>query len=194
MQGIQSAFPNPVHQSQQVFRQVLDAMARPGSIHQLEALPEPAPGLSPAATAVCLALTDFETPVWLDDLASAARGYLVFHCSTPITGEATRASFAVIGDALEQDGLGMFNTGSDEYPETSTTLIVEVSELGNDSGQLLAGPGIEDTVKLRVEGVVRNFWELVAENHLLFPRGVDLILTCGDKIAALPRSVRILEA
>jgi alpha-D-ribose 1-methylphosphonate 5-triphosphate synthase subunit PhnH len=194
MQGIKSAFANPVHQSQQVFRQVLGAMARPGNIRQLEALPEAAPGLSPAATAVCLALADFETPVWLDDPASAASSYLVFHCSTPITKETPHASFAVIGNALELEDFAAFNTGTDEYPETSTTLIIETSELTNDSGRLLAGPGIEHTTTLHVEGVASNFWEQVAENHLLFPRGVDLILTCGDRVAALPRSVRVLEA
>ena len=32
-----------------------------------------------------------------------------------------------------------------------------------------------------------------AANHAMFPRGVDLILCAGNRLAALPRSVRIEE-
>lgn len=194
MQAITQGFSEPVHQAQQVFRRVLDAMARPGHIHTLAGLPPAAPGLSPAATAVCLSLADFETPLWLDPQAAGARDHLVFHCSAPVTDTPRQAMFAAIAMPRQLTDFTLFNPGSDEYPETSTTLIVEVTGLGNQGGQALAGPGIPRTTQLQVDGVAQNFWQQVRENHALFPRGVDLILTCNEQIAALPRSVRALES
>jgi alpha-D-ribose 1-methylphosphonate 5-triphosphate synthase subunit PhnH len=34
----------------------------------------------------------------------------------------------------------------------------------------------------------------MAENRALFPRGLDIILTCGRRLAALPRSVHLMES
>jgi alpha-D-ribose 1-methylphosphonate 5-triphosphate synthase subunit PhnH len=189
---IQPGFSDPIHQAQQVFRQVLDAMAHPGSVQTLKYLPQAAPGLSPAATAACLTLADFETPLWLGGSAAAARSYLVFHCGSPITQQQDHAAFAVAGSARDLDGFEGFNLGSEENPESAATLIVEVTELREGTGATLAGPGIRDHAKLRIDGVAASFWQLVANNHALFPRGIDLILTCGERIAALPRSVRVL--
>lgn len=186
-------FSDPVHQSQQVFRQVLEATARPGTVHTLRQLPLAAPGLSNAATAVCLSLADFETPLWLDRTAFMARDYLAFHCSAPITDDRRHATFSVIGNARELDTFEHFKLGSDENPEIAGTLIIEVAELGGDDGQLLAGPGIRERTRLHVGGVAAGFWQQVADNHALFPRGVDLILSCGTRIAGLPRSVRVLS-
>lgn len=190
--AIQSGFIDPVHQSQQVFRQVLDAMARPGRVHALQQLPQAVPGLSRAAAAVCLTLADFETPLWLDRAALAAREYLAFHCGSPVADDPRDATFALLGDASALGDLNDFNPGSDENPETSTTLILEVTELNEGGGPTLAGPGIQGQLSLGITGVPGHFWQQLADNHALFPRGIDLVLTCDDRIAALPRSTRIV--
>jgi alpha-D-ribose 1-methylphosphonate 5-triphosphate synthase subunit PhnH len=93
-------------------------------------------------------------------------------------------------DVGDLDG---FCLGSDEHPETSTTLVIDVDGLVAGNGMELAGPGIADRVALQVEGVSDSFWSKVSANHALFPRGVDLILTSGCFVAALPRSVRVLK-
>ncbi len=33
----------------------------------------------------------------------------------------------------------------------------------------------------------------LAQNHALFPRGIDLLLATDDAVAALPRSVRVTQ-
>jgi alpha-D-ribose 1-methylphosphonate 5-triphosphate synthase subunit PhnH len=190
--AIQPGFSDPVHQSQQVFRRVLDAMAHPGRVQVIAQPPAAAPGLSRAATAVCLSLLDFETPVWLDDVAADARDFLGFHCGVPVTPDPAQAAFAVIGDYEGLGDLDRFNTGTDERPDTSTTLVIEVESLVEGSGRTLAGPGIAGHVSLDVGGVDADFWQGIADNRALFPRGVDVVLTCGDRLAALPRSVRLL--
>ncbi|MCG8428927.1 MAG: phosphonate C-P lyase system protein PhnH, partial [Chromatiales bacterium] len=87
-----SGFADPVRESQQVFRQVLDAMSRPGTIVTLEPVEVLEP-LSSATQALALALFDYETPVWLpsDLLAqSGAWQSIKFHTGCPVTADPTQ--------------------------------------------------------------------------------------------------------
>ena len=84
-----------------------------------------------------------------------------------------------------------FALGSDASPERSTTPVIEVSGLINNSGMSLRGPGICDEVRLGVAGLPTRFWAERAALAELFPRGLDILFVSGDKLAALPRSTRI---
>lgn len=190
-QTILPGFADPVMQSQQVFRQILDAMAHPGRIVTFTDTPEGPEVLSPAATAVCLALVDFETPIWLDAKAQPAADYLQFHCNCPMSEQTQKASFALIAHAAELADFEAFNLGSNDYPDRAATLIIEVTELANNGGKTLRGPGIQDTAQLSVAGVSNHFWQQVRDNSRLFPCGVDLMLTCGRQLAALPRTIQV---
>jgi alpha-D-ribose 1-methylphosphonate 5-triphosphate synthase subunit PhnH len=136
-------------------------------------------------------LLDFETPLWLDETAADAHSFFAFHCGAPMTSVPSDAAIAVIGRAADLD-LNRFCIGTDEHPETATTLIVDVRKLLAGSGVQLEGPGIKHRAALYVEGVAECFWSQVAKNHLLFPSGVDLVLTAGKSVAGLPRSVRVI--
>lgn len=185
--------PDPVLDSQRVFRAVLDAMARPGTILDLP-LPIPAPApLGAATTAIALALADYETRLWLDPVADtdAVRQHLRFHCGCPLTSEAAAADFAIVADAAAMPPLSAFKAGSDEYPDRSTTLIVQVPALEGGEPLTLAGPGIRDRIRIAPAGLPPGFRRWAADNHAGFPRGVDLIFTCGDRLTALPRSTRL---
>jgi alpha-D-ribose 1-methylphosphonate 5-triphosphate synthase subunit PhnH len=48
-------------------------------------------------------------------------------------------------------------------------------------------------VVLHAAGLPGDFVARWAANHALFPRGVDLVLCAGERLAALPRSVAIEE-
>ena len=89
-------FEDPVRDAQVTFRAVLDAMARPGRLHNVgQSLTAPAP-LYRATAAVLLTLIDNETPLWLDPAASTARDWLAFHCGAAII-DARGASSAASG-------------------------------------------------------------------------------------------------
>ena len=195
MTDIKPGFRDPVIDSQATFRAVLDAMARPGKLHALSLLDEcPAP-LAPATTAVCLALVDQDTPLWIaPDLRSqAAETFLKFHCGCPIVDDRAKAAFA-IASAAKLPALDGFAIGDDAYPETSTTVIVQTGGLSNDGGLTLTGPGIKDTHRLAVAGLRNGIWHEWMENGVLFPCGIDLILVDGDTLAALPRTTKVTEA
>jgi alpha-D-ribose 1-methylphosphonate 5-triphosphate synthase subunit PhnH len=153
--------------------------------------PEAAPyPLHAAAAGVCLTLVDFETPLWLDAMAGTGetREYLRFHCGCPLVDEPRMARFALIAEPEAMPQLSRFDRGTDEGPDASATLVVQVAALHSGRGRRLTGPGIDGESLLEVGGVTSAFWRGLQENHALFPRGVDVLLVAGGRLAALPRS------
>ena len=188
---IAEGFADPVHDGQAVFRAVLDAMAGPGRVVDLPSRVTPPAPLNEAATAVCLALLDFETPLWLDEAASRAAEALRFHCGCPVVEAPEAAAFALIADPRRMPPLDAFNPGLSAYPDRSATLILQVETLRPGAGVRLSGPGIRTGAALEVAPVPDGFWEQVRRNHALYPRGVDLIFAAPEALAALPRSTAV---
>jgi alpha-D-ribose 1-methylphosphonate 5-triphosphate synthase subunit PhnH len=183
-------FVNPVIEAQTTFRAVLDAMARPGTIHHAgEYLAAPVP-LDRATAAVLLTLVDHETPLWLDVSATPARDWLAFHCGAALVTEPSAACFAV---ALSLPDLTQFPAGSHEAPEGAATVVLQVSALASGTRYRLSGPGLREPGLLSVCGLPTRFITQWQQNRSLFPRGVDIILCAGTALAALPRSVSIEE-
>jgi alpha-D-ribose 1-methylphosphonate 5-triphosphate synthase subunit PhnH len=185
-------FEQPVEQSQRTFRAVLAAMASPGTAGEVCGPASVGP-LHSATLAVALTLLDRDTPVWLDAVADGAevRDNLRFHCGCPLTQVPEAASFAIISNARSMLPLERFEVGDDLYPDRAATLIVQLESLSGGAELVLSGPGIENRRVLRAAGLPEDFaaqWEL---NHSLYPCGVDLILTAGASVAALPRSTRL---
>jgi alpha-D-ribose 1-methylphosphonate 5-triphosphate synthase subunit PhnH len=183
---------DPVLDSQRIFRALLDATAHPGRLLALEQTPPPPRPLHPATAAVCLTLLDLETPLWLDAAARTAEvmAYLRFHCGCPIVDEPALARFAVVADAARMPALEVFDPGTDEYPDRSATVIVQARTLTSGGGRRLTGPGIETEARLDADGLPARLWEDLRWNHGRFPRGIDVLLTAGATLAALPRTTR----
>lgn len=184
---------DPVADGQAIFRAVLEAMSRPGRIVEVLAPLDVPPPLGPAATAVCLALIDLETRLWLDGAARTRETleFVRFHCGVLVVDAPRRADFALVADAGAIPPLESFNQGTDEEPERSATVIVQVDSLAAAGGVELMGPGIADRARLCAGGLTPAFWSQVRENHARFPRGVDLVLAAGTRLAALPRTTRV---
>jgi alpha-D-ribose 1-methylphosphonate 5-triphosphate synthase subunit PhnH len=184
-------FADPVLDSQRAFRAVLEAMARPGRVVELDGPPGVPKPLAPAAAAVCLALVDLDTPLWLDAAAAGTAAYFRFHCGCPIAEAPDAAVFALLADGGRLPPLDRFSAGDAEFPDRSATLILQVAGLRAGEGRRLAGPGIDGSAGLAVDGIDEAFWAAWAENRLRFPLGFDAILAAGDRLAALPRTVRV---
>ena len=189
------AFASPVFDAQAVFRALMEAMARPGTVQPVAAsarAPEP---LAPAAAALALTLCDADTPVWLDAplSAEAAVGrWLAFHTGAPVPADAGGAAFALIADAGALASLDRFAHGTQDYPDRSATLIVQAGSLTAGPALTLKGPGIEDSATIAPTGLPQRFADLWATNNALFPRGIDLVLAGPGAVAALPRTTRIV--
>jgi alpha-D-ribose 1-methylphosphonate 5-triphosphate synthase subunit PhnH len=193
-------FADPGHDAQQVFRAVLEAMSRPGRVQTLPcaalAALEP-PSAERGRWAVLLSLLDAETSVWLDPQASPphAVDYLRFHTGVRVVDNPASAAFAVTrATPAAAASWATLADGSDETPQAGATLIIEVDSFDSGPGVVLRGPGVETAQPLRAHGLDDSFWAARATLAPRFPRGIDLILTCGDRLAALPRSTRVAGA
>jgi alpha-D-ribose 1-methylphosphonate 5-triphosphate synthase subunit PhnH len=191
--GLSPGFPAPVEDGQACFRALLDATARPGSIMRIAGPASPPAPLGLAMAALALTLVDADTPLWLDAaiLAGGAPAWLRFHCGCRIVAAPAEAGFAFAADATAIPPLHRFPAGTDEYPDTGATVVIGVDALGEGDGLSLTGPGIAGTATLAVRGLPHGFVAARAANRRLFPRGVDVILTADDRLAALPRSTTI---
>jgi alpha-D-ribose 1-methylphosphonate 5-triphosphate synthase subunit PhnH len=188
------AFADPVRSSQAVFRAVMDAMARPGTIVATGGLAWAPQPLGLAAAAVALTLFDYETPVWLDpQLAQSPEipSWLSFHTGAPLTDDPRQAAFAIIADPPRMAQFEAFSQGSMEYPDRAATLLLLVERLSDNGGFCLAGPGIRGSRALSAAPLPADFATRMGANRALFPRGLDIILVSGTTLAALPRSVHV---
>jgi alpha-D-ribose 1-methylphosphonate 5-triphosphate synthase subunit PhnH len=191
MSAVAAGFAAPVLAAQATFRTVMDAMARPGTVRQLAGIAGPAP-LSPAAAAIALTLLDYETPFWLDPPLAAApqvSRWISFHTGAPRTHDPATAAFAFVADSAAAPPFDTFALGSQEYPDRSTTLVLQVEHLREDAGLVLRGLGIAGTRRLAASPLPADFLARLAYNRARFPRGVDVVLAHADAVAALPRSV-----
>lgn len=191
---IEGGFSNPVFDGQTVFRAVMDAMARPGSLRRLSGLANPPRPLSPNAAAVALALCDHDTPVWLDlslQASPAVKAWLGFHTGAPLARTPDEAHFAVAALPGELISLDNFAQGTQEYPDRSATLILQVDSLAGGPRLVLAGPGIEATASIAPSPLPRHFCEQWKQNNQRYPRGIDVVLAAPEGVACLPRTTRL---
>ena len=191
-----AGFADPVMAAQSTFRAVLSATARPGSVCPIKAELTPPVPLTRGAAAIALALCDQDTPVWLDAplrATNAIAEWLRFHCGARIVDEPSAAAFAFAVDNAGLPDFSRFNLGSIDYPDRSSTVVLLVESLQSGPPLVLTGPGIRGHQTLHATPLPHDFAQRLAANRDLFPRGIDLLLAAPDAVAALPRSVRLVE-
>lgn len=185
-QSLIGAFAAPPQDAARAFRAALKALARPGTLHDIKGGQAPAP-VSVAAASLLLTLCDPETPLCLMGAHDTPeiRDWIAFQIGAPIVDPLT-AMFALgTWEALQP--VTAFPIGTAEYPDRSTTLIVEMDALSQDGAQL-TGPGIETTARLSLPAL-----EPFQRNAMLFPLGLDFYFTSGTQIAGLPRSTQVTD-
>lgn len=186
-------FEDYSRQSNAIFRTCLDALSRPATIYELPAMLQTPHPLCPNAAAVFITLADFETSFWLDATLQSAPDvahFLRFHTGAKQTDDYATADFALLADPARMPPLADFKTGTPEFPDRSTTVIVQVETL-RPEGWTLTGPGVKDTISFSATPLPPDFVEQMTANRATFPCGVDLIFTTPTHLAALPRSVTL---
>ncbi len=216
-------FSENVHDSQAVFRTVLNAMSEPGTLHGLTGvqLVEESSTLFPTSYALALSLFDSSTRICLspgvDD--KHVKNSLSFHsgCVFETVFKMTQSTATKHANAKESSidffvlnadewfdyyAHGLISIGDLAYPEKSTTIILQVDSLSETRFSAaknfrLSGPGIESHQDIFIsssnDACDAAFFESVQKNQTTFPLGLDFILCSREKIMALPRSVVIKE-
>ena len=187
---LQTAFTLPVQDAQHSFRRLLKAMSEPGVIVALQQLQHGWQPLNIASTSLLLTLADHETPVWL---SSALHNDLVgqnlrFHTGAPLVELPQQAVFAVTDERISSEQLNVLSAGTVAAPETGVTLIVQLASLSGGRMLRLAGIAEERMIAPQLPDCIID--ELTERPHP-FPLGIDLILTCGERLLAIPRTTHV---
>lgn len=191
-----AGFVDKVLSAQSTFRSVMSAMARPGSVQPIAVSIGAPDGMMRGTAAIALTLFDHDTPIWLDGAMSATSEvakWLKFHTSAPVVNDASIASFALIGEPKILPALDRFTFGSNEYPDRSTTLVLQVESLSQGPAYEFRGPGIDGTATLRATIAPRDLFARLAINATLFPRGIDVVLVDDASIVAIPRTTQLVS-
>lgn len=193
IEALTGGFAEPVHHAQSVFRMMMDCLSRPGTVQSILPEVEPPKPLGVAAGAIALTLLDHDTPVWLTPglARSAVAEWIGFHTGAPLTREKSEARFAFAEAGASFSSFGLFATGTQEYPDRSTTIVLEVTSLDKGPALTLSGPGIRHSAAIAPLGLPEMFLRQWADNRAHFPRGVDVVLTAGHQMLGLPRTCKI---
>ncbi|CAL79034.1 putative PhnH protein, phosphonate metabolism [Bradyrhizobium sp. ORS 278] len=191
---LQPGFADKVLSAQSIFRTVMEAMARPGQVMTIDGDVGRPPSMMAGVAAVALTLLDQDTPVWLDQAFARAAdvgAWLKFHTGAPIVSQPDAASFALIAEPGALPDLASFALGTAEYPDRSTTLIMQVPSLAAGESFRLRGPGIDGTTALTATLAPADLFARLSMNQALFPRGIDVILVDDRSLVAIPRTTRL---
>lgn len=189
-------FVDKVLSAQSTFRSVMDAMARPGSVQRIVPMAGAPDTMMRGTAAIALTLFDHDTPLWLDARMAESLElvkWLKFHTGAPVVQDSSIASFALISDGGALPQLERFALGTSEYPDRSTTLILQVDSLEAGRSFELRGPGIDGVAMLNASVKPFDLFERLHVNEALFPRGIDVVLVADDALVAIPRTTRIVS-
>lgn len=194
-----------LHRAQRSFRQVLDAFARPGTVHEVE--PDAEDGARPASLdaalcalsrlfidqAVTFSVADAESDAAARYLASETHARRVPLKEADFVIVPGRADARIAADAVAQA-----KPGTPESPERGATVLVGCARLAAvsadgaapEDGMALVtvqGPGVKDANRFLID---RDGWiSARAERGDEFPCGIDIALVAPDgAVAAIPRT------
>ncbi len=188
---------NPVADSQAIFRVLLNAMARPGTVALLPATDPRCPlEAGQALAALAQTLLDHEVTFAVDSALPQAEAFT--HYLTTTTGsrpaEHREADYFFAPGPLEAGRLNTLKRGVLAFPDEGATAIILTSTFASepDTHDTLQGPGIAATLVTNLAGLSQeNLTERDQANSEL-PRGIDLILVDpSGHVVCLPRTTRI---
>ncbi len=185
-----------VHDAQRLYREILDAVARPGSLRRLHGVPPHPAEFAEAAAAVALTLLDGSVTRATAGYSGEVGAWLQAKTRCPEAGAAD-ADFLFLGDAASRpELLATAQAGDPLYPETGATAVIQLVRLEAEpfEGALrmrLTGPGVEGFATLYAGGLDAVTLATLAHRNAEYPLGIDVLFVCGDRVAAVPRSVRV---
>lgn len=193
--------------SQQTFRVLLDALARPG---RLAALPsESVHSGMPPTLAVPLALADLTQSVAVVGAETDSRHWenLVQGATNCAIADATDADQVVVVDGATPGLILALRRGDASSPELGCRLVIACDRLGHGedlnqgpnpylTGDVviieLTGPGIEGATTVAVAGVESAVFAALAEANGAFPAGIDTFLVdAAHQVVGIPRSTAV---
>ncbi|MGY4688340.1 phosphonate C-P lyase system protein PhnH [Salibacterium sp. K-3] len=190
---------NLVHDSQAIYREMLEAVSRPGTISNIQTVSPklPDPHVNPGMMGIALTLLDGETSFALVPESLTLSSY-IHHKTGSREEKPEKADYIFLYDlSLDFSFAGVVETmkkGTLTNPHDSATLIVQVESFtaNHQASYVLSGPGIAFESRIHIEGMPEN-WEKARQSaNREFPTGIDLFFISEDaEIMSIPRTTRI---
>ncbi len=178
---------DPVHDTHETFRSLVDAASQPGTV---QTIPH-----EPAAHAVIATLVDHEVTFCGDDETVLT----ALEHESRLDEAPFETADVVLVDGPTDGRVTDAKRGTLKEPSEGATIVYAVTRVTdapseNDCLELaVSGPGVQGT---RTFGVDISSDEVAAikEAQSTYPRGVDVYFTAADRVVSLPRAVDVALA
>ncbi|MFJ5624221.1 phosphonate C-P lyase system protein PhnH [Peribacillus loiseleuriae] len=189
-----------VHDLQAVYRKLVDATSRPGTVMELQKEVE---GLDVQtnclATTLLFALTVLDPEVTFKVITQheAAVSGMINQLTYSKSVDVSDADFIfILEDALHEEmeeALSQAKVGNLSNPHESAMIILEVSDVTKGKPMKLSGPGIQGETNLNMQNA-SNWMAMRNEKNVEFPLGIDMyFVDQQNQLLAIPRTTQINE-
>ncbi|MGP8321565.1 MAG: phosphonate C-P lyase system protein PhnH [Methanosarcinaceae archaeon] len=191
--------------SQDIFRSILDAMAKPGSVLRLSDINITPPVTNRYPLLLLMTLLDHEVSFCIsghDDVDSQDASEYVGLNTGSKESIIMDSDFILVCGGSSHGSIRRAKQGTLEYPDESATVIYDIVSIEDvkhergkeDTGDLLlelSGPGIAGRCIIRINGMERaEMGDVLAVRD--YPLGIDMIFSDRNgNIACIPRSTSV---
>ncbi|HZD60043.1 MAG TPA: phosphonate C-P lyase system protein PhnH [Anaerolineae bacterium] len=192
---VKEAF-DPVFDAQQVFRLLLDCMARPGKINYLPDIKIFVGKGTSFLYLIARTLLDTEVSFAFIDTAKTGLDKEIMRCTGSRLVDVERADFILCDGRIRQSDLYLANIGTLEFPDRAATVVMKVSQLLEQRPQVpwelfkvdLTGPGIDGSKSIWLDGIHKDNLDWLSLQNQNYPLGVDTVLVdIEGRVACMPR-------
>lgn len=166
-------------QSRETFLALMWALSYPGRTQRLPVHDEP-------LALIGETLLDLETSFFTPDARLMAR--LAQTGARPLEPERAAYHFYPELDDSALATIASAGVGTLSYPDQAATLIIG-AQFGSGSALTLAGPGINGSTIIQIDGIPTLFWTV--RERTAFPLGWDVFFVNGKSVVGLPRSTKL---
>jgi len=182
-----------LHESQNVFRLLLDALSQPGKIFHL---PAELVTRIPVVEIPLLALLGYDTPFALVG-ADISREQLVARATSGRISDPSVAGYLGVCDSRSELLPMGFFLGTPMRPDTAAQVSVQVSGIFTAATEatatlLVSGPGVESVNHVICDGAATGELEFLLRRDWTAPRGLDMwIIGVDGSFIGIPRTSRV---
>jgi len=182
-----------LHESQIVFRLLLDALSQPGTIFHL---PAELVTRIPVVEIPLLALLGYDTPFALVE-ANTSREQLIARATSGRISDPSVAGYLGVCDPRSELLPMGFSLGTPMRPDTAAQVSVQVSGIFTAATEstatlLISGPGVESVNHVMCDGAASGELEFLLRRDWTAPRGLDMwIVGVDGSFIGIPRTSRI---
>ncbi|MDD2979736.1 MAG: phosphonate C-P lyase system protein PhnH [Hespellia sp.] len=185
-----------VHDGQKVFRELLDAMANPGTIRKITQQSQKFDGSYTSLMALGCTLLDNEETMYVEknpNLSSELHSLTLAHES-----DLCEADYVFLSSEMNYGSMSQIlknvKQGTYADPHSSATIFLLCECVEGTEEMTLRGPGIKDSLTIFVRPYIKKVIELRDHLHVEYPLGVDLVFADETgNVMGVPRLCKVTE-